>query len=193
MKVTFNDEDLFTLSETQKKVIKNDILEEEFEFDMRRRLKYWIENPCEKVCNRKKEEWRKDLKANGASEYPVNEFELYDKYSKKLQRSDLEADHVIKVDNQELFRVKPTLRKMITQYLCNSDVEFCKNQLKFILQHKYERCMARLRHEWEQRLAKKGMKSFPLDNDQFAELVFSQPEYKNRSQRDSEAKQKGLI
>ena len=42
---------------------------------------------------------------------------------------------------------------------------------------------------WEPKLAKK-MSSLPTDKNEFAELVFAQPDYKNRSQRDKESKEK---
>lgn len=94
MKISVNDQEVFTLSEIQKKVIQNDILSEIFEEDMKRRLK-WV-----------------------------------------------------------------------------------------LIDEKYKRCMERLRKEWESRLKEKGITSFPADDDEFAEIVFSQPEYKNRSERE---------
>lgn len=96
MKISVNDKELFTLSETQKKVIQNDILSEMFEEDMHRRLKY-------------------------------------------------------------------------------------------VLTHKYEQCFKRLKQEWESKLAQR-MDSVPTNADAFAELVFSQPDYKNRSEREQEQK-----
>lgn len=95
MKVSVNDQEIFTLTELQKKVIKNDIHEDAFDEDMKRRLK-WV---------------------------------LFDE--------------------------------------------------------KYERCFERLKKEWEPRLIAKGHAMLPTDKDAFAELVFSQPEYKNRSQREA--------
>lgn len=43
--------------------------------------------------------------------------------------------------------------------------------------------MKRLKSEWEPRLKNKGIQSIPLDDDKLAELIFSQPEYRNRKQR----------
>jgi len=98
MKISVNDQELFTLSEVQKKVIQNDILSEIFEEDMKRRLK-WV-----------------------------------------------------------------------------------------LLDEKYRKCMERLRKEWEPKLKEMGAKSLPTDDDEFAQLVFAKAEYKNRSQREAEAK-----
>lgn len=54
---------------------------------------------------------------------------------------------------------------------------------------KYERCYKRLFEEWFPKLAARGLQSIPTDKDAFAELVFSQPDYKNRSARELAAKQ----
>lgn len=97
MKVSINDVELFTLTDTQKKVIQNDILLEIFEEDMKRRLK-WV-----------------------------------------------------------------------------------------LLDEKYRKCFKRLKDEWEPRLAKR-VESIPTDPDALAELIFSQPDYKNRSQRELDSK-----
>ena len=50
--------------------------------------------------------------------------------------------------------------------------------------------MKRLKDEWEPKLKAAGVKSIPLDDDELAELIFSQSDYKNRSARDLEAKGK---
>lgn len=94
MKISINDQELFTLSDTQKKVIQNDVLSEIFEEDMKRRIK-WV-----------------------------------------------------------------------------------------LLEEKYTQSMLALRREWEPRLKQKGYKVLPTDDDEFAKIVFSQPDYMNRSQRE---------
>ena len=96
MKISVNDKECFTLTETQKKVIQNDIPSEIFEEDMMRRLR-WV-----------------------------------------------------------------------------------------LLDEKYNKCFERLKKEWEPKLAASGAKSIPTDKDEFAEMVFAHPDYKNRSQREAE-------
>ena len=44
--------------------------------------------------------------------------------------------------------------------------------------------------EWEPKLSAKGVASLPTDRDAFAQLVFSQPEYKSRKVRDLESPQR---
>ena len=95
MKISINDKEIFTLSEVQMKVIKNDIPEDFVEEDIKRRI-YWV---------------------------------LYDQ--------------------------------------------------------KYQKCFERLKMEWEPKL-KKRMSSIPTNDEELAELIFKQPDYKSRKTRDSE-------
>lgn len=57
MKISVNDEELFTLNETKKKVICNDIPVDVFETDMKRRLAYILAHKYEQCFKRLKEEW----------------------------------------------------------------------------------------------------------------------------------------
>lgn len=88
----------------------------------------------------------------------------------------------------KLFELNETQRKVI----CNdiSDDIFdadMKRRLEYILMHKYERCFDRLKKEWESKLASAGAKSIPTDKDEFAQMVFKSPEYKNRKAREDES------
>lgn len=67
MKISVNDKELFSLSETQKKVIMNDIPSEIFEEDMCRRLKYILMHKHEKCMERLKAEWLPKLKGRLSS------------------------------------------------------------------------------------------------------------------------------
>lgn len=61
MKVSVDDKELFSLSETQKKVIKNDIHEDIFDEDMCRRLQYILTHKYERCFERLKNEWMPKL------------------------------------------------------------------------------------------------------------------------------------
>ncbi len=91
----------------------------------------------------------------------------------------------ISVDDKELFTLSETQKKVIKNDI-HSDVfeEDMKRRLQYVLMHKYEQCFERLRKEWEPKLASR-LSSVPTNPDTLAELIFSQPEYKNRSQRDT--------
>lgn len=96
----------------------------------------------------------------------------------------------ISVNDQELFTLSDIQKKVIQNDIpLEIFEEDMKRRLKWILlEEKYARCFDRLKKEWEPKLAAKGIESLPTNPDAFAALVFSQPEYKNRSDRDKEAK-----
>lgn len=96
----------------------------------------------------------------------------------------------IKVDNVEIFEFNETKKKVIKNDI-HSDIfdEDMKRRIRYILEHKYERCFERLKNEWIPKLAAKNIQSIPTDPDAFAELVFTQPDYKDRKVREIEAKE----
>lgn len=72
MKISVDDRELFSLTETQKRVIKNDIHEDEFEDDMKRRLQYILMHKYDRCFERLKKEWEPKLAASGAAMIPTN-------------------------------------------------------------------------------------------------------------------------
>ena len=97
----------------------------------------------------------------------------------------------ISVDGKEVLNLNETKKKVIMNDI-NAD-EFkadMERRTKHIIMHKYEQCFKRLKDEWEPKLKANGVQSIPLDNDAFATLVMSQPNYKDRKVRDDEEKRK---
>ena len=72
MKISVNDTELFTLSETQKNVIKNDINEDIFDADMKRRVQYILNHKYERCFERLKKEWEPKLASKGVESIPTN-------------------------------------------------------------------------------------------------------------------------
>ena len=95
----------------------------------------------------------------------------------------------ISVNNKELFTLSETQKSVIKNDI-HDDVfdEDMERRLKYILMHKYERCFARLKQEWDPKLKANGVTAIPLDEEAYAQLVFAQPNYKSRKVRDIEAK-----
>ncbi len=93
----------------------------------------------------------------------------------------------IVVDGVDLFELTETQKKVIKNDI-PSDIfeEDMKRRLHYIIAHKYEQCFKRLKEEWEPKLAKAGVESIPTDPDAFANLVFSQPDYKDKKAKDAE-------
>ena len=72
MKISVDDQELFTLSETQKKIIKNDINADLFEDDMKRRLNWVLTHKYEQCFKRFKAEWDAKLPALGVESIPTD-------------------------------------------------------------------------------------------------------------------------
>lgn len=94
----------------------------------------------------------------------------------------------VKYNEKEILSLNETKRKVLLNDLpeegFDADIE---RRLVWVLTHKHEQCMKRLRDEWLPKLKANGVQEAPLDDDAFAELVFRQPNYKNRSQRENES------
>lgn len=93
----------------------------------------------------------------------------------------------ISVNDQELFTLSETQKKVIKNDI-PSDVfdEDMNRRVQWVLMHKYENCFKRLKQEWDSKLAANGVSMIPTDPDAYAQLVFAQPNYKDRSARDAE-------
>lgn len=92
----------------------------------------------------------------------------------------------IAVNGQDLFELSEIQKKVIKNDI-HEDIfdQDMKRRLQYILEHKYERCFARLKEEWDKKLEANGVKSIPLDKDEYAALVFAQPNYMCRKKRDA--------
>lgn len=94
----------------------------------------------------------------------------------------------ISVNDQELFTLSDPQKQVIMNDIPEEKFEDdMKRRLNWILMHKYEECFKRLKTEWDTKLAKNGIKMIPTDADEYAQLVFSQPDYKNRSMREKQS------
>lgn len=89
----------------------------------------------------------------------------------------------ISVNDQELFSLNDT-QMGIFAYQIPGDIleEDLKRRLKWILTHKMDEIMKDMKAEWITKLQVNGIKMIPIDNEEFAKLVFSQPNYTPRKQ-----------
>ncbi len=92
----------------------------------------------------------------------------------------------ISVNDVELFTLSDVQKQVIKNDI-SADIfdEDMKRRLQWVLMHKYERCFERLKKEWDAKLALNGVKMIPTDPDAYASLVFSQPNYLDRTSRDA--------
>lgn len=94
----------------------------------------------------------------------------------------------ISVDDKELFRLSEIQKKVIKNDIHEDEFDLdMKRRLQYTLNHKYEQCFERLKREWEPKLASR-VPSVPTDKDALAELIFAQPDYKSRKQKEIENK-----
>lgn len=97
---------------------------------------------------------------------------------------------IIKINDEVVFTLSETREKVIQNDI-SVDIfaeDMCRRICE-IIQHKYDRCFERLKSEWDVKLADNGELSVPTDKDAYAELVFSQSDYKDRKDRDLEAQE----
>lgn len=91
------------------------------------------------------------------------------------------------VEEEEVYVLNEVQKKVICNDISMDVIDAdLKRRVKYIIEHKYEQCLKRLKDEWMPNLKASGVTSIPLDDDEFAQLVFSQTEYKDRKDRDLE-------
>ena len=90
----------------------------------------------------------------------------------------------VKVDDVEILEISEIRKKVIAHEIPSEDLEAdLKRRLSWVITHKYERCMEKIKNQWVPKLKERGHQSIPLDDDALAEMIFADPDYKNRSAR----------
>jgi hypothetical protein len=91
----------------------------------------------------------------------------------------------ISVDGKDLFELTETQKKVIMNDI-HEDIfdEDMKRRLQWVLTHKYERCLERLKNEWMP-ILKENMQSIPTNDEALAEIIFEQKDYKSRKDREN--------
>ena len=92
----------------------------------------------------------------------------------------------ISVNDQPLFTLSDTQKKVLCNDLDSSNLESdLKRRLQWSLMQKYEECFKRFKEEWDPKLKASGVSMIPVDEQAYAELVFKQPNYKDRKAREA--------
>jgi len=95
----------------------------------------------------------------------------------------------IYINNENIFELTETKKKVIKNDILEEEFEQdIKRRVRRALERKYKNCFTRLKAEWLPKLKTMGIKSVPTDDDELAELIFKQPGYKNRNQREQSTK-----
>lgn len=97
----------------------------------------------------------------------------------------------VSINDVELFTLSETQKLVIANDIdANILMDDLSRRIQYIITHKYEQCFKRLKEEWDSKLAAKGVEMIPTNPDSYAQLVFSQPDYKSKSVRVVEEKAK---
>ena len=92
----------------------------------------------------------------------------------------------ISVNDKALFTLsdiqKQVIKNDIPADIFDADMN---RRLQWVLTHKYEECFKSLKAEWDSKLAANGVTMMPTDPDAYAQLVFAQPNYQDRSAREA--------
>jgi hypothetical protein len=90
----------------------------------------------------------------------------------------------ITVDGVEVYSLSDTQKDVIKNDIASEIFEKdMKRRVKWIVMHRYEQCFRALRAEWDSKLEANGVEIIPTDKDAYADLVFSQPGYEDKSAR----------
>lgn len=96
----------------------------------------------------------------------------------------------VKLDDEVLFEIDETMLKLLAHDLLDP-VEDIKRRLRYIIEHKCDRCYERLEKEYKQKLIDDPeIPALPKSRRDMANLMLSHKEYKNRAQREQEAKER---
>lgn len=98
-----------------------------------------------------------------------------------------QVNMIIKINDQPLLEITEVMKKVICNDIRSEEYdEDMARRIVHTLLSKYEACFDRLKSEWDPKLAKRGIEMIPTNKEKYAELVFSQPDYKSRTERDND-------
>ena len=89
----------------------------------------------------------------------------------------------IKYENEEILDIPQWMQDVIENDVEEDFDADMKRRLQYVITHKAERCLDRMKLEWLPKLKAKGVESIPLNDEAFVVLVLSQPEYKKAKDR----------
>lgn len=89
------------------------------------------------------------------------------------------------VNDKVVFELSETQVKVIQDNVFSEEFEkIMGERVKWVIERKFLDSLKHLKDEWVPKLKQAGAESIPLDDEKFAELVFSQKDYKARADRD---------
>jgi hypothetical protein len=105
---------------------------------------------------------------------------------------------LVKIDDEVLFEIDERMIKLIAHDI-EDPIPDIKRRLRWIIEHKCDRCFDRMKQEWtaegpdgQSKLAKLGVAAIPTNKRDLADLIMSHPTYMNRVQREAFAEQERI-
>jgi len=93
----------------------------------------------------------------------------------------------IKFNDMLILDISDTMQKVICNDIQEHDLkDHIIHVIRCSVMHKYGACFERLKAEWDPKLVKRGIEMIPMNSEKYAELVFSQPDYKGRTEREKQ-------
>lgn len=93
----------------------------------------------------------------------------------------------IVIDDKHTIELSETKKNVLCYDIHKDEVDTdLIRRLEWSLTEKYKACFKRLKAEWDPKLAAAGIEMIPTDPDKYAELVFSQQDYKCRAMREKD-------
>lgn len=205
MIITVDQEDILTLSATQENVIKHDIPTALFASDMERRVIYFSQRLYKTVFRNLKSTWddkligRVEFFPESDEDYATLVFAQPDYLSflenYQQEHPDINLDippydnsqtSSVKIDGVEVATITPIQKQVMeSEIIAHTIDEKIKTMISNGISEKYLQCYKRLKQRWDPVLRSRGMR-IPTDRDIYASLVFDQPDYQSRSQREGQ-------
>lgn len=88
--------------------------------------------------------------------------------------------------DKEVCVISETQKKIIADDVAANVEADIMRRIKWVIDHKVEHQLGKLKAQWLPRLKERGVDAIPLDDMKLAELIFSQPDYKDAQARSAE-------
>lgn len=201
-RVTMDGKEVLNITEFERKILENKIPKEIFDADMKRRIFYFITHPYRVEINKLKRTWIPKLKQAEVKTVPLADEDfahflfshpVYKSTGKKVPSNLSDIAFTIKVNGKKLFSVNNLQKEVICQSISKGNCEnFLIEKIAKVISENIATELDRLKKEWEPKLRLEGVKEIPIDDMEFAKLILSRKDYKDRSQRIKESPYKDI-
>lgn len=102
---------------------------------------------------------------------------------------------LVKLDDEVIFEIDERMLKLIAHDI-EDPIPDIKRRLRWVIEHKCDRCYARMKEEWtkeddsgQSKLSRAGIASIPTNKRDLADLILNHPQYMNRVLREQVAEE----